>query len=85
MRHPSAVADSDLRRYWGSSGDWEATMQCPKCSNVNTTEIHIRLKSEEAVRFHSCRYCEHRWWKYEGEAIALDEVLTITAEKEPAR
>lgn len=60
-------------------------MLCPSCAGENTTQIQIRLKSEESVRFSSCRTCEHKWWKYEGESIALDDVLSLTAEKQPAR
>jgi hypothetical protein len=59
-------------------------MKCPQCSG-ETTEIEIRFKSEESVRFFSCRFCETKWWKFAGEPIALDEVLSLTAEKEPAR
>lgn len=60
-------------------------MQCPSCAATSTTEIEIRLKSEESVRFFSCRICESKWWKYEDNAINLSDVLTLTAEKEPAR
>lgn len=60
-------------------------MKCPQCVNENTTVIDIRLKSDESVHFFSCRVCEAKWWKYEGEPIALDDVLNITATKEPAR
>jgi hypothetical protein len=60
-------------------------MKCRQCTKENTTEIEIQLKSEEKVRFFSCRFCEFKWWKYEGEPIALDRVLSLTAAQAPAR
>ncbi len=60
-------------------------MDCPHCVGTNTTKIEIRLKGDESVRFFSCRTCEHKWWKYESDDIALPDVLTLTAEREPAR
>ena len=56
-------------------------MQCPNCKGEDCTNIQIRLKGEETVQFFSCRKCEAKWWEHEGDTIALDEVLTLAAEK----
>jgi hypothetical protein len=55
-------------------------MECTSCGGRDCTEIEIRLKAEESVRFYSCRRCEAKWWQKEGDTIALDEVLTLTNE-----
>lgn len=60
-------------------------MHCPACGGRKTTEIEIRLKDDDAIRFTSCRRCEHRWWLHEEESITLHDVLNLTAKKEPAR
>lgn len=60
-------------------------MECPHCGAVDATQIEIRLKGDDSVRFYSCRRCEHSWWKHEDETITLDAALSLTAEKEPAK
>jgi hypothetical protein len=57
-------------------------MGCPVCTGQQTTEIEINLKGDEAVRFYSCRRCESKWWKRDGDTVALDDVLTLTAQRE---
>ena len=52
-------------------------MQCPKCLSSDTVEIGIQVKESDHVRFHSCRYCEKKWWERDGDSIALDDVLTL--------
>lgn len=58
-------------------------MRCPQCTESDCTEIEIRLKDEENVKFYSCRRCEVKWWEREGGTVQLDEVLNLTAEKLP--
>jgi formate dehydrogenase maturation protein FdhE len=57
-------------------------MQCPSCRGQNTTSIVINLKADDTVRFYQCRRCETKWWEHDGDTIALDEVLNLTAEAE---
>ncbi len=57
-------------------------MRCPHCKGEDTIEIEIRLKGDEDVQFYSCRRCEAKWWRRDGDTIALDEVLNLTAQKE---
>ncbi len=57
-------------------------MQCPQCKGQDCTEIEIRLKGDDSVKFYSCRRCEVKWWEHDGDTIALDEVLSLTAERE---
>jgi Zn ribbon nucleic-acid-binding protein len=57
-------------------------MQCPQCKFEDTTNIVIKLKDEDSVSFFQCRRCEHKWWEHQGDTIALDEVLNLTAAAE---
>jgi transposase-like protein len=57
-------------------------MKCPQCKGEDTIQIEISLKGEDDVKFYSCRRCESKWWERDGDTIALDEVLNLTAEKE---
>ncbi len=57
-------------------------MLCPQCRNEDTTSIVITLKGDDSVRFYQCRRCEAKWWEHDGDTIALDEVLNLTAEAE---
>jgi formate dehydrogenase maturation protein FdhE len=57
-------------------------MRCPNCGAESATEIAINLNVEDEVRFFNCRECESKWWVKDGEAIAFDEVLDLTAESE---
>jgi hypothetical protein len=57
-------------------------MECPNCHGNDCTEIEITLKGDENVKFTSCRYCESKWWEREGTAVDLNQVLTLTAERE---
>ena len=55
--------------------------RCPKCSSEDAVNIVINLESQESpVQFFQCRDCETKWWKKDGEPIALDDVLSLTAE-----
>lgn len=58
-------------------------MRCPKCTESDCTEIEIRLKDENSVKFYSCRRCEVKWWEKEGGTVDLNEVLNLTAEQLP--
>jgi transposase-like protein len=57
-------------------------MHCPHCGEQDCIQIEIRLKDEDTVQFFSCRHCEAKWWRHDGDTIALDEVLSLTAESE---
>ena len=57
-------------------------MECPHCHGQDCTEIEINLKNEDHVKFYSCRRCESKWWQHDGDTIALDDVLTLTAKHE---
>jgi len=57
-------------------------MRCPQCKSEDTTTILIKLKGDDSVSFYQCRRCEAKWWEHHGDAIALDEVLNLTAEAE---
>ena len=57
--------------------------RCPKCNSQDAVNIVINLESEgDPVQFFQCRDCETKWWKKNGESIALDEVLNLTARDE---
>lgn len=56
-------------------------MRCPQCGGTDCTQIELHLTDEQNVEFFSCRRCEARWWEREGDTIALDEVLTIAANR----
>jgi len=59
-----------------------AIMICPHCQGEDGIQIDIRLKGDEGVEFFSCRRCETKWWERNGDTIALDEVLDLTARQE---
>ena len=63
-------------------GTGEATLQCPQCQGVDTTNIVIKLRDNDDVSFFQCRRCESKWWQHDGDTIALDEVLNLTAQAE---
>jgi formate dehydrogenase maturation protein FdhE len=56
--------------------------KCPQCAGEDWTHIVINLKEEDSVQFYACRRCEAKWWEYEGDTIALDEVLDLAARSE---
>ena len=58
-------------------------MRCPQCAGEDCINIDITLKGEDVVKFHSCRKCEAKWWEHEGGPVALDEILTLAARKDP--
>ena len=62
-------------------GEMGEAMECPQCHGTECTQIELHLTDEQTVEFFSCRRCEARWWQREGDTIALDEVLTIAAQK----
>jgi hypothetical protein len=57
-------------------------MRCPRCHGEDCVHIEINLKGEHTVQFFSCRRCEAKWWERDGDTIALDEVLDLTARSE---
>ena len=57
-------------------------MRCPQCHGEDTTTIAIKLRGDDSVSFYQCRRCEAKWWQHNGDTIALDEVLNLTAEAE---
>ncbi|CAN5548870.1 hypothetical protein BH24ACT26_BH24ACT26_07480 [soil metagenome] len=58
-------------------------MRCPRCHGEDCVHIEINLKGEQdTVQFFSCRRCEAKWWERNGDTIALDEVLDLTAQSE---
>lgn len=57
-------------------------MECSSCGGEDCIHIEITLKGDATIQFFSCRFCEARWWERDGDHIALDEVLTLTAESE---
>ena len=52
-------------------------MLCPQCLSADTVEIAIQVKETDHVKFYSCRHCEKKWWERDGDAIALDDVLSL--------
>jgi formate dehydrogenase maturation protein FdhE len=57
-------------------------MRCPNCEGEDTTNIVIKLRDDDDVSFFQCRRCESKWWQHDGETIALDQVLDLTAQSE---
>jgi transposase-like protein len=57
-------------------------MRCPQCHGEDCVHIEINLKGEDTIQFFSCRRCEAKWWERNGDTIALDEVLDLTARSE---
>jgi len=57
-------------------------MRCPNCDGEECTQIEIDLQGEDTVDFYSCRRCEHRWWRRQGDTITLGEVLDLAARRE---
>ncbi len=57
-------------------------MHCPECHGEDCIHIEIRLKGDETIQFYSCRLCEAKWWERDGDAVARDEVLHLTTQKE---
>ena len=52
---------------------------CPECQFEDSIEITIDLSSDDSVQFFQCRRCEAKWWERDGNTVALDEVLDLTA------
>ena len=57
-------------------------MVCPHCGGEDCIQIEISLKGDESLEFFSCRGCEAKWWRRDGDAIALDDVLELTSRQE---
>jgi transposase-like protein len=56
----------------------EADMHCPTCHGTDCVHIEIRVKdTDDPIQFYSCRQCEKKWWERSGDALALDDVLTL--------
>ncbi len=60
-------------------------MRCQRCKGEDCIHIEIRLKGDDTLQFFSCRLCEAKWWVRDGDAVALDDVLTLTSRKESKR
>jgi hypothetical protein len=56
-------------------------MHCPKCSCRNLTSIRIRLAPEEERMFASCHGCEWKGWFKEDDAVPLQDVLSLAAQR----
>jgi transposase-like protein len=52
--------------------------RCPACKHGRTVEIALRLGGRE-VRLVSCSACDSRWWRTDGQAAALTDVLALAA------
>ncbi|PWJ53079.1 hypothetical protein SAMN06264364_11597 [Quadrisphaera granulorum] len=48
---------------------------CPACGTSQLTVLSLVLTDGTAVRFSSCRGCEHRQWETEGTTLSITEVL----------
>ncbi|MGI8773613.1 MAG: hypothetical protein ACR2KQ_01180 [Actinomycetota bacterium] len=57
-------------------------MRCPSCEKEGCTEITINLSGDDNLIFYSCRLCESKWWERGGDVIALDEVLSLTSQRD---
>ena len=54
-------------------------MPCPACRSGDLVRVDLAPRGE-ALRFSTCRACEHRWWATPQDVtIALDEVLEAVA------
>lgn len=62
---------------WAAETTMGGNMQCPQCTSQDFTHIEIEVKVDNNVQFFSCRVCEKKWWERDGDALALDEVLTL--------
>ena len=56
--------------------------RCPNCGSEDAVNIEINLETEDSVEFFQCRSCETKWWKRDGEAIDLQDVLEMTTRDE---
>ena len=55
-------------------------MNCPTCGSDDFVTIMINLNDDDSVQFVQCRVCENKWWKKDGDDIALDQVLDLASE-----
>ncbi len=51
---------------------------CPACGGDQLTVLSLTLTDGTAVRFSSCRGCEHRRWDSEDEVLSITQVLERT-------
>ena len=51
---------------------------CPACGGDQLTVLSMVLTDGTAVRFSSCRGCEHRRWDSEDEVLSITQVLERT-------
>jgi len=54
---------------------------CDVCQSTAVTTIAMTMTHGQAVQMTSCHRCEHKTWREEGEAVALDRVLSLAAKK----
>ncbi len=52
-----------------------ARRACPACGAEQLTELSMVLTDGTAVRFTSCRGCEHRVWESDDSTLSISEVL----------
>jgi hypothetical protein len=54
---------------------------CDVCQSTAVTTIAMTMTHGQLVQMTSCHRCEHKTWREEGEAVALDRVLSLAAKK----
>ena len=55
-----------------------APEDCPSCGGDQVTSLALTLTDGTAVRFSSCRRCEHRRWETEDGELSIADVLAHT-------
>jgi hypothetical protein len=60
-----------------TSGGASSRLACANCGSSSVIEIELTLPDGTEVDFCSCHNCESRWWKRDGESLALDAVLDM--------
>jgi len=55
-----------------------APESCPSCAGDQVTSLALTLTDGTAVRFSSCRRCEHRRWETEDGELSIADVLAHT-------
>lgn len=54
---------------------------CDVCQSTSVTTIAMVMTHGQSVQMTSCHRCEHKTWREDGEAVALDRVLSLAAKK----
>lgn len=57
-----------------------SAMRCSNCERDDVLVVRLAPKNR-AMRFYTCRFCEHRWWQNadDGAAVELADVLSDLA------